>query len=138
MLANEKLLNVAPGPTRFRWVVAAFALAGSAMTGLLGWQLFDNTPAYWCAVAKVSSAEATTACVTILLELLKNKDHVNLGLLVIVGLTVLSLAAVALGVRIEAKGSAEGFETKIGPDNTTVTNGDASVTIPTPPAGENQ
>jgi len=89
---------------RLRWFVVAFVLAGALMSVLLAWQLGETTPKNWCILAKQGSPELAGSCVTILLHLLDIKDHVVIGLLAIVGLSVLSLAVVALGVRISAEG----------------------------------
>lgn len=85
------------------------------MSGLLVWQLWDVTPARWCAIAQATD-ERANVCVAILLRLLDLKDHVVLGLLSIVGLTVLALAVVALNVRIGATGPA-GIGVNIGDDD---------------------
>lgn len=120
---------------RFRWVVYAFMAAGIVMTAMLAWQLYDLTAARWCVLAKTGSPELATGCVTMLVKLLDLKDHVLLGLLTIVGLSVLSLAAVALGVRLGFTGPG-GLSANVGADKTTVTDGQATVTLPTPPAEE--
>lgn len=85
---------------RLRWFIIAFVLSGLLMAGLLVWQLYETTPRVWCVLAKTGSPEMATSCVAILLKLLELKDHAVIGLLSIVGLSVLSLAAVALGVRL--------------------------------------
>lgn len=120
---------------RFRWVVVAFMAAGIVMTAMLGWQLYDLTAARWCVLAKQGSPDLATGCVTMLVKLLDLKDHVLIGLLGIVGLSVLSLAAVALGVRLGFTGPG-GLSANVGADKTTVTDGQATVTLPTPPAEE--
>lgn len=120
---------------RFRWVIYAFMAAGIVMTAMLAWQLYDLTAARWCVLAKQGSPDLATGCVTMLVKLLDIKDHVMIGLLGIVGLTVLSLAAVALGVRLGFTGPG-GLSANVGADKTTVTDGQATVTLPTPPAEE--
>lgn len=120
---------------RLRWFIIAFVLAGAFMTGLLAWQLYETSPARWCVLAKQGSPDSTNACVAILVKLLELKDHVNTGLLIIVGISVLSLAAVALGVRLGLSGPG-GLSANIGSENTTVSNGESTVVIPTPPAEE--
>jgi hypothetical protein len=122
---------------RFRWVVYAFVAAGLLMAAMLGWQLYDLTPARWCVLATQGSPDLATGCVTMLVKLLDIKDHVMIGLLAIVGLSVLSLAAVALGVRLGFTGPG-GLSANVGADKTTVTDGQATVTLPTPPAEETQ
>lgn len=123
---------------RFRWVVISFMLAGLLTMGMLGWQLYETTPARWCSVAAVGSPEIATGCVNILLKLLDLKQTAVMGLLLIVGLTVISLAAVALRLNIKATAGAGGFSADIGADKTVVSDGDNVVTIPTPPSGDNQ
>lgn len=118
---------------RVRWFVVAFLILGTMMTGLLTWQLWDVTPARWCAIAQASTPDFANACVTILLRLIELKNNVVLGLLVIVGASMLSLAAVALGVRMGLTGPG-GLSANIGADQTTVTDGSSTVTVPTPPA----
>jgi hypothetical protein len=118
---------------RLRWFIVAFCLSGALMAGLLAWQLAETSPARWCVLAKQGSPEMATSCVTILMKLLEIKDHVVIGLLGIVGLSVLSLAVVALGVRLGVAGPG-GLSANIGAETTTVRSGDSSVTVPTPPA----
>lgn len=113
---------------RFRWVVYAFIAAGLLMTLILAWQLFDLTPGRWCVLAKQGSPDLGAGCVAMLIKLLEIKDHVMIGLLIIVGLTVLSLAAVALGVRLGFTGPG-GLSANVEADTTTVTDGQATVTV---------
>jgi len=120
---------------RFRWIIIAFLVAIASMSGLLAWQLYDTTPARWCAAALMGSPEVATACFGVLLRLLEVKDHAVLGLMAIVGLSVLSLAVVALGVRINAAGPG-GLTANIGAEKTTVTDGESSIVVPTPPNSE--
>jgi peptidoglycan/LPS O-acetylase OafA/YrhL len=88
-------------PSKLTWMIVAFCLSGALMTAILVWQLLETTPARWCVLANKGSPEFATGCIAILMRLLDIKDHVVIGLLVIVGLSVLSLAAVALGVRLQ-------------------------------------
>jgi hypothetical protein len=124
-----------PDLSKYNWTIGAFSLAGAVTMIMLAWQLFESTPARWCAIALAGSPETNSACAGILLKLLENKDHVNLGLLTIVGVSILALAAVALNVGIKVQGPG-GVNVDIGSEDTKVTSGDSSVTIPTPPAGE--
>ncbi len=89
---------------RLRWFVIAFLVAGTLMSGLLAWQLSETSPAKWCIIAKAGSPQAADSCVSMLMKLLEIKDHVVIGLLIIVGLSVLSLAAVALNVKLGING----------------------------------
>lgn len=98
---------------RLRWFIVAFVVSGAMMAGLLTWQLHQTSPALWCTLAKQGSPEMATSCVAILLKLLEIKDHAVIGLMTIVGISVLSLAAVALGVRLGLTGPA-GFGANIG------------------------
>jgi hypothetical protein len=127
-------MSAAPIATghRFRWTVLAFVAAGILVSALVVWQLYETTPARWCAIALQGTNEG---CFTVLLKLLEIKDHAVIGLLAILGLTVLSLVAVALGVNIKAAGPG-GTSVDIGADDTTITTPDASVTLPTPPSEE--
>lgn len=118
---------------RLRWFIVAFVTAGMVTMAMLGWQLYETTPARWCVMAAQGSPELAGSCVAILLKLLEIKSTVVIGLLAIVGLSVLSLAAVALGVRLGLSGPG-GLSADIGADKTTVSNGESSVTLPTPPA----
>ena len=120
---------------RLNWTVLGFSLAGLLTMAMLAWQLFESTPARWCAIALAGSPETNSACAGILLKLLENKDHVNVGLLAIVGVSILALAAVALNVGIKVAGPG-GVNVDIGAEDTKVTSDNTSVTIPTPPAGE--
>lgn len=118
---------------QFRWVVYAFVASGLMVVGLLAWQLVDMTPAKWCAIAVQGTPEIATACVAVLVKLLELKQNVALGLLIIMGLSILSLAAVALRVRIGFSGPG-GLSANVGADTTTITDGQAVVKVPTPPA----
>lgn len=120
---------------RVRWFVIAFIAAGFFMSSVLVWQLWDVTPARWCAIAQSGNNDIAAACLSILLKLLDLKNNVVIGLLAIVGLSVLSLAVVALGVRINAAGPG-GLTANIGSDKTIISDADgvSSVEIPTPPA----
>lgn len=118
---------------RFRWVVYAFVGALLVITGLFAWQMYDLTPARWCAVAATGSPEIATGCFNVLIKLLDIKDHAVMALAGITGLTVLSLAAVALGVRIGFSGPA-GLSANVGAETTTVTDGSSVVEVPTPPS----
>lgn len=89
---------------RLRWFIVAFVLAGAMMVGLLVWQLYETSPRHWCEIAKQGSPETASSCLAILLKLLDLKDHAVVGLLVIVGVSVLCLAVVALGVRLGVAG----------------------------------
>jgi hypothetical protein len=103
------------------------------MSALLAWQLWDVTPARWCAIAQNGTPDLQTACVTVLLKLLELKNNVVIGLLTIVGLSVLSLAAVALGVRLGLTGPG-GLTANIEAEQTTVSDGSSTVVVPTPPS----
>lgn len=118
---------------RVRWIVFAFLGSGLLMSALLTWQLYETAPARWCVIAKSGTPDLATACITVLMKLLEIKGNVVIGLLVIVGLSVLSLAVVALGVRIGASGPG-GLTANIGADKTTVTDGNSVVEMPTPPS----
>ena len=118
---------------RLRWFIVAFVASGVVTMLMLGWQLYETTPARWCVMAKQGSPDLEGSCLAIRLKLLEIKSNVVLGLLAIVGLSVLSLAAVALGVRLGLSGPG-GLSANIGSDKTTVSNGESSVTVPTPPA----
>jgi hypothetical protein len=116
---------------RVRWFVIAFVLAGFLMSAMLWWQLSETSPDKWCALAKQGSPELVGSCAAILLRLLDLKDHTIMGLMFILGLSFLSLAVVALGVRISAE-APTGLKTSIEADETVVTDGTSEVTIPTP------
>lgn len=120
---------------RLRWFVFAFLAAIIIMTALLAWQLYETSPTRWCILAKSGSPEMASSCVSMLIKLLELKNNVVIGLLSIVGLSVLSLAAVALGVRLGLSGPA-GLSANIGAEETVISNDSASVTVPTPSAEE--
>jgi hypothetical protein len=120
--------------SRFRWVVLAFIAYGLLTGALLVWQLMATTPTKWCAIAE--NNDINQGCFTLLLRILDIKDHTIIGLLLIMGLTALSVVAVTLKVRMDAEGPG-GIKAKIGADTTTVEptpNGESSVEIDTPPA----
>lgn len=119
--------------SRTRWFISAYVASGALMISLLAWQLFETTPARWCVLAKQGSPELATGCVTILMRLLDLKDHVNIGLMVIAGMSVAALAALATGQRLSVNGPG-GLSANVGAETTTVTDGESTVKIPTPPS----
>jgi len=121
------------GRGRYRWTIFAFALAGALLSALVTWQLYELTPARWCAVAMNGSPEVTSGCFATLLRLLEIKDHALMMLIATLALTIMSVVAVALGVRIKAEGPG-GMNVDVSADNTTVSSGDSTLTLPTPPA----
>lgn len=116
-----------------RWTILAFVFIMLVINGLLIWQLSETSPAKWCALAKLTSPEGTTACSTMLLKLLDIKDHLVQGLLIIEGILTLSLTAVALGVNIKGTGPG-GMSIDVGAEDTKIQSGDSEVSIPTPPS----
>lgn len=90
-------------PKKFRWVILAFIFAGLLVSGLLIWQLYETQPSMWCAVADVNEVSAE-GCFELLLGLINVKDHAIIGLLFILGVTVLSVVAVTLRVRLDLDG----------------------------------
>jgi len=121
------------GHGRYRWTIFAFALAGLLNAALVAWQLYETTPARWCGVVINGSPEMTTGCFSLLLKLLELKDHALMMLISVLALTILSVVAVALNVRIKAEGPG-GLNVDVGSDKTVVTAAESSVTVPTPPA----
>ncbi|MGN6819307.1 MAG: hypothetical protein ACTHJR_11625 [Sphingomonas sp.] len=123
-----------PGPmstSRYRWTIIAFVFAGFISAAFAGWQLFETSPRVWCVLAKEGSAETRAACLSVLLRLLDIKDHAVIGLLVILGLTILSVVVVALGVKLKGHGPGDlGFDIDRDDDTQTVRAGDATVTGP--------
>lgn len=115
----------------FRWVVYAFGLCGAVMLALLIWQLSEMTPAKWCAVAELANPNSTTACLTLLLALVEVKDHAIIGLMSIVGASVIGLAVVALGVRIKADGPG-GIGVEVTDNKVAVETANATVAVTSP------
>lgn len=120
----------------FRWTIVAFVFAGALMAGLMIWQLSELSPDRYCKLAEVTGSE--NACLSVMLKLLTLKDHALIGTLATLGLTVLALAAVALGVRISATAPGGGGVDVggNGPPDTSITQGDKEIVIPSPPASE--
>ncbi len=121
--------------SRYAWTIVAFILAGLFISGLLVWQLMETGPAVWCKIAETANDTRVTGCYGILLKLIDVKDHTIIGLLAILGITVISIVAVALGVKISAQGPGS-TSVNIGRENTNISNGDIDVDIPTPPSGD--
>jgi hypothetical protein len=119
--------------SRYAWTLIAFAAAGLLMAGLVIWQLIESSPGVWCHIADSTDTNLRGACLSVLLKLLDLKDHALMGLLTILGITVVSVVAVALGVKISAAGPG-GTNVSVGSEKTIVDNGDAKVEIPTPPS----
>lgn len=87
--------------SRFRWIVLAFIASGGLVAGLLIWQLLETSPNKWCSYV----GEATPqGCFDVLLKLIDVKDTAIIGLLTILGLTVASVVAVTLRVKIDIQG----------------------------------
>jgi hypothetical protein len=119
--------------SRFGWTIIAFIIAGVFISALMIWQLIETSPQAWCKLADDSSDNLRGACLSVLLKLLDVKDHTIVGLLTILGITVLSVVAVALNVRISAAGPGN-TNVNIGANETRIQNGDVDVAIPTPPS----
>lgn len=122
--------------TRFGWTLIAFILAGILISALLIWQLYETSPGAWCVLADKTNA-SDNACLPVILKLVDVKDHAIIGLLMILGLTVVSVVAVALGVRVSASGPGN-TNVNIGADTTRISNGETDVEIPTPPSGDKE
>ena len=103
---------------KFRWVIVAFALCGFLVAGLLIWQLMETSPAKWCAVANVNEISAS-GCFQLLLSLVEVKDHAIIGLLTILGITVIAVVAVTLKLKIQAEGPG-GTGINVGPSDEAV------------------
>lgn len=117
----------------FRWTIAAFVAAGALIAALVVWQLWELTPTRWCALADNTSQDGN-ACLTALLRVLDLKDHALIGLMAILGITVVSVVVVALKVSVRGSGPG-GFEVDIGADETEVRDAAGnSAVIPTPPS----
>jgi uncharacterized membrane protein required for colicin V production len=119
--------------SRYGWTLVAFALAAFTVAAFVGWQLYETAPRAWCALAEATSPENTNACLAVLLKLIDMKDHALIGLMSILGITVVSILAVALGLRISAAGPGA-TSINVGASDTTVQNEDVSLTVPTPPS----
>lgn len=119
--------------SRYGWTIIAFVLAGLLVSGLVIWQLYETSPRIWCQIAEGDAEAVRGACLAILLKLLDLKDHAVIGLLTILGITVVSLVAVALGLKISAGGPGN-THVDIGADETRIESSGADVTIPTPPS----
>lgn len=120
----------------FRWTLLAFVLAGGLIAALVVWQLLETSPTRWCILAN----DTGNTCQPILLRLLDIKDHSLMGLLTILGLTVLSVVVVALGVKVQGTGPG-GITVDIESEKTTVstepgTTTTATVEVKTPPTPE--
>lgn len=121
--------------TRAEWMTFLFIIAFVLISGLLIWQLMGTDPARWCGLAEVTSPENTNACLAVLQGLITVKDHTIIGLLAILGTTVLSLVVVALGVTLKASGPG-GTNVDISANETTIETPETTVVVPTPPSEE--
>lgn len=128
---------LAPVGRNFRWTLIAFALCGALIASLVIWQLWELTPTRWCALAENTAGDTNSnACLAALLRILDLKDHALIGLMVILGITVVSVVVVALKVNVKGSGPG-GFEVDIGADQTVVRNHEGDqARIPTPPSEE--
>jgi hypothetical protein len=119
--------------SRFGWTMIAFIVLMLFVGSLIVWQIDSTHPTYWCALADNTSTENANGCFKVLIQLVSVKDHVLIGLITILGLSVAGLISVALGLNIRASGPG-GTSVDINERRTTVDTDDASVSIPTPPS----
>jgi hypothetical protein len=90
--------------SKFGWTIIVFIIAIIFVGILVVWQLFGLSPQTWCNIAEEGDANVRGACLSVILKLLDVKDHAIIGLMSILGITVVSIVAVALNVRIAAGG----------------------------------
>lgn len=121
--------------SRYGWTIIAFGVVTAFVMALIVWQLAETSPGVWCKVAESANDNIRGECFKVILDLIPVKDHAIIGLLSILAVTIMALAAVALGVRINASGPG-GTSIDVGAEDTVVENGDARVSIPTPPSGD--
>lgn len=97
------------------WTVCTFLTLTFFVLGLIIWQFWGLTPQEWCPAKQLGDAANFVSCVS---ELLHNKDHITLGLIGILAITIVCLAVVALGlfVRADAPG---GIHVDVGEDHGT-------------------
>lgn len=133
MLPTENPEKTSIFKSRYGWTIIAFVLAGLFVGALVVWQLFETSPSVWCALADNGTENLRGACLSVLLKLLEVKDHALIGLIVILGITVLSVVAVALRLKISASGPGN-THIDVGADQTRIEADGADVTIPTPPS----
>lgn len=95
-------MTVPHARVEFRWVIIAFALCGLIVAAFAGWQLWETTPARWCAIAQAGTPESTTACLSVLLKILEIKGNAVMILLGILGMTVIGVSAAALNLNVKA------------------------------------
>lgn len=133
MLPVDKPEKSSIWKSRYGWTIIAFILAGVFVGGLVVWQLYETSPSVWCMLAEDTSENLRGSCLSVLLKLLDIKDHAIIGLLIILGITVVSVVAVALGLKISASGPGN-TQIDVGADKTRIEADGANVTIPTPPS----
>lgn len=106
-----------------RWNIIGLVLGAPALTAILIWQLYGLTPKGYCmsilGVGEVAGAHAASitkyyvGCITRLLSL---KDHVVIGLLIVIGVSYIAALIMALGAFIKGQGPG-GFGLEIGSSN---------------------
>ena len=111
----------------FRWTILAFVLCGLLMAGLAIWQLAGLSPSLYCRI------DGKQDCTQLLIALLGVKDNALIATFMILGLTVLSVVAVALGVSVKATGPG-GTSVDIGhdpnaPPPTVISQGDKQIVV---------
>lgn len=135
MTIRSSLKKLLPD-SRSEWIMLLFIVAGVLISGLLIWQLLGINPTEYCRLAEITSPENVSACLAVLVKILEVKDHAVIGLLSILGFTVLSVVVVAMGVKLSGGGPG-GVSVDIGADKTDVSvDGKTVATIPTPPSEE--
>lgn len=89
------------------WSTLAVLAAGPMLMAILAWQLYTLQPAHWCNIQVVSEKALglrSEDCSAILLKLLELKDHAVLGLLMVLGLSYITLIVRAVGATIKWTG----------------------------------
>lgn len=120
-----------PTLTAAFWRNAFFYLMALTTFGVLIWQLsLLEPPEKWCPANNMS------VCYTGLLKNLSLRDHVNIGLMAIIGIVIIGTMVTNWGISIRAGGGTDGVHVEVQQDKTTVTTPSSKVEVPTVPNPE--
>jgi hypothetical protein len=128
----ERLIMKIPTMSVGFWRNAFFYLMALTILGVLIWQLsLLEPPEKWCPAKNMS------ICYTGLLKNLSLRDHVNIGLMAIIGMVIIGMMVVNWGISIRGSAGTDGVHVDVQQDKTTVTTPAGVVSVPTVPTVPN-
>lgn len=101
--AAHPLLKKGDEISGFRWVIIAFILSSILIVSLVVWQLIGIQSRHWCEIPGADEM-LSEGCFSLMGQLIQIKASAVIGLLFILGITVIAIVAVTLRVKIDADG----------------------------------